>query len=138
MAQVDISETKVNLMVRRMLQERARLALEIYTLKELEYDKPSHPWERRKDQRSIRSPKSQSVTPLGAAGVRIAVTAVGATFIEDGNQPDGGGLIRKKPRSKGLVLPLKGGGFAIRSHVRPYKGTDRLWNSVKEAFKFAV
>lgn len=133
MARVDIDEIAVNMMVQRMLMERARLALEIYTAKKLEYDSSDYPFARH-DQRSIRDPDSQSATPLGAAGVRIAVTAAAARFIEHGN---GTSLIR--PRNKrALKIDAAGGGVFFFDHVKPYKGTNRLWESVREAFRGIV
>ncbi len=135
MARVEIDTLAVNLMIQRKLQERARIALEIYTAKKLEYDDPAYPFARHADQRSIRDEDSQSVTPLGAAGVRIKVDAPGASFIEYGNKPAGGGLIKPKAPKRFLTLPSKGGGNLLLTSVNPYEGTNRLWESVKEAFK---
>ena len=137
MASVEIDEAALARMIQIKLEERARLALEIYTEEPLKYDAAGYPFARHADQRSIRDPDSQSVTPLGLSGVRIAVSAVAARFIEDGNRPGGGYLIRPT-RKKSLAIPVVSGGNLYFQSVKPYEGTDRLWNAVKKAFNFAV
>lgn len=128
--------------VREIITAKAHEALALYTAAPLKRDAGGYPFARGSG-RSIRDPQSQSVTPT-TNGIRIMVEAPGAQFIEEGNAPSGGGLIKPR-KSRRLAVPLRGGaivagqsGIAFLKEVKPYEGTDRLLKAVIAAFGIAV
>lgn len=132
MARDEIKYDVLEARVRAMVEDRARVALDIYTREPLAYDDPMYPFEPH-DQQSIRDAESQSVTST-PRGVRIAVESPGARFIETGNRPGGVGATIKPRTKPSLIIALRGGGVYATSEVRAHGGTNRLLNAVRRAF----
>lgn len=154
MARVEINEAALAEVMREWLTRRARVALQVYVDEPLLRDSGSYPFERHEQDRSIRDPASHTITPT-PLGIRITITAAGAPYIEEGNEPDGGIGEIVSPSGDDMYIPLRPGAenrfaganskgtvkitsdgrlYFVTKSVQPYRGTHRLRRAVRTAF----
>lgn len=146
MSRVRIDRSKLDEQIRRVLVPRARQALLLYRAEPLKRDDPAYPFFRNPGNRSIRDPRSATITPI-PGGIRITITAKGAPFIEFGNDSDGDRdyiygrpllvipLKRGRRRAgKGSIASINGRPTLVIERVRTYSGRHLLERSVRIAF----
>ncbi len=139
MAKVVFNDVNLQRILTEYLVKRANAGLIDYRAQPLKYDDPGYPFDRREEEDSIRDPGSSTITPI-PLGIRVTITAPGAVYIEEGNEPRSGGDI-VSPTGDKLYIPQKGkltvsGGrvYFVTESVKPYAGTGRLRRAMRKAF----